>query len=1000
MNERLPPSELVPTSSGAPSRKRGSARLVLPVERDGTSRRTFLKRAGYGVAAATLAGCSRAPVRHVVPRLSGTEGAPAGKPVWIATTCGGCAAGCGVLAKCVDGRPVKLEGLPGHPVSQGGLCAVGQAQVLSLYDSHRFGAPVVAGVKSDWATLDATVASKLESARGRVRLLTGTISGPSTRAWIAEFCSKFDAKHVEYDALSASAIAAAHSRTHEVRAVPGYRFDRARVVASFGADFLGTWISPVQFAADWRKARTFEAARPAVAKHWQIEARTSMTGLRADRREGLAPWETGDALAELCDALATRRGTPSRLATGSSRAWIAELAGELWEARGAALVVCDDADPAVQILVNQANEHLASYGATVDLTAPCRARLGDDAELRTLLSDMAAGTVGALVVVGCNPAYDLVAANFGAAAANVPFIVAVAPMADETTAAAHAVAPQLHALESWDDAEPTTGTLCLTQPAIAPLRGGRTARECLARWCGDARPDAELLRDHWKTAILVGPGFEPAFDRALETGWTNRWGVRTTKPRFVAAAVAAPLHRSEPEAGALAVVVYPKVAMLDGSQAHNAWLHELPDPVTKTTWDNYACLSPATAARLGVTTGDVVRVTSAGVGPVELPAHVQPGQHDGIVAIAQGYGRRGTDRFAFVGPQWLESKPTVDVGGAVGKSAAAFQVLDERGLVSSGRTATVAPIGGRHPLACTQDHHSLHVPEHLAPPDGKVRHAVRTVALADWRKDPAHAVPRHHEPADVDLWPADHETKGHRWGMVIDLAQCNGCSACVVACQAENNIPVVGKDEVLRHREMQWLRIDRYYEGEGGSVSASQQPMTCQHCANAPCETVCPVLATVHSSEGLNQQVYNRCVGTRYCANNCPYKVRRFNWFDYPRDDAFQNLGLNPIVTVRTRGVMEKCSLCVQRIQDGKAEAKRRGLPYADGDVTTACQQSCPVRAITFGDLNDAKSEVSGRAADGRAYQVLAELNVKPGVSYLADVRDRPAGGEAGDHGG
>jgi Fe-S-cluster-containing dehydrogenase component len=977
-----------------------TADLVLPVEREGTSRRTFLRCAGFGVAAATLASCTRAPVRNIVPRLQGTEGAPPGRAIRIATTCGGCAAGCGVLAKVVDGRPVKLEGLPGHPVSDGALCAVGQAQVLSLYDGLRLAAPTVGGTKTSWADADRAVAAKLEGGRGRVRLLTGTVNGPSTRAWIAAFCERFGARHVVHDALSASSIADAHAATHGVRAVPRYRFDRARVVASFGADFLGTWISPVEFARGRRTARALDGAPPSAAqasKHWQIEARTSMTGLRADRRVRLAPWETGATLASLHDALVAKSGLSLALSTGGAPAFVAELADELWAARGESLVVADDADPAALAVVNAVNELLGNYGHTLDLAEPSQAKLGDDGAVRALVDEMKAGGVGALVVAGSNPAYDLVAAEFAAAAAKVPFVVVLAPLADETTALAHAVLPQSHALESWDDAEPVAGVLGLAQPAIPPLRDGRTLRACLAAWCGDARTDAELLRDHWRREVLKSGWSDAAFDRALEAGFVRRTAPTPTPAHFRPAAVVAPPRRAAPAAGTFAALLYAKVGLLGGCQAHNAWLQELPDPVSKVAWDNYACVSPASAAALGVATGDVVRLSADGVPPLEIPALVQEGQHDGVVALAVGYGRAGTDRFAHVGPEWLESRPTVEAGGTVGRSVAAFAARVGGAPIA----LRVERTGATRPLACTQDHHTLRVPEHLAPRDGKVRDAARTITFATWTKDPAHAVEKHAPAGAADLWPADHVATGHRWGMAIDLAACDGCSACVVACQAENNVPVVGKDEVLRHREMHWLRIDRYYDGEGDDVSAAQQPMTCQHCANAPCETVCPVLATSHSSEGLNQQTYNRCVGTRYCANNCPYKVRRFNWFDYPREDLLQNLALNPDVTVRTRGVMEKCSLCVQRIQGAKADAKRRGAPYADGDAKTACQETCPAGAIVFGDLNDPVSEVSRRTADGRAYQVLAELNVRPAVSYLADVRNRPARREEGNgHGG
>ncbi len=487
-----------------------------------------------------------------------------------------------------------------------------------------------------------------------------------------------------------------------------------------------------------------------------------------------------------------------------------------------------------------------------------------------------------------------------------------------------------------------------------------------------------------------GIAFDSAFDRVLHDGHVIVAAGRGAAPVFRAERVSSAPRTTAPADGTLAVVLYPKVAMLDGSQAHNAWLHELPDPVTKTTWDNYACLAPETAERLGVETGDVVRISADGVPAIDLPALVQPGQHVGVVAVAVGYGRLGTDRFTRIGPQWLESEPTVAEGGTVGRSSAPLAILDERGFRITGRVARVERTGRREVLACTQDHHTLEVPKHLAPAHGEVRDAVRTTTFAKWVADPAKAIARHRPPA-ADLWAPDHANAGPRWGMAIDLSACSGCSGCVIACQAENNVPAVGRDEVRRHREMHWIRIDRYYAGEGDATSASHQPLMCQHCANAPCETVCPVLATVHSAEGLNQQIYNRCVGTRYCANNCPYKTRRFNWFDYPREDRLQNLALNPDVTVRSRGVMEKCSLCVQRIQSAKAEAKRSGVALADGDIRTACQQSCPAGAIVFGDLSDPASAASRLVAQGRAYAVLGEINVKPSVTYLADVRNASA---------
>jgi molybdopterin-containing oxidoreductase family iron-sulfur binding subunit len=433
--------------------------------------------------------------------------------------------------------------------------------------------------------------------------------------------------------------------------------------------------------------------------------------------------------------------------------------------------------------------------------------------------------------------------------------------------------------------------------------------------------------------------------------------------------------------------------MLDGRHAHNPWLQELPDPVTKIVWDNYASVSPATAARLGLQESGVVRLEADGAG-IELPVHVQPGQHDGAIAVALGYGRKGTDRFTRIGPQWFEAEPIVPPGGLVGKNAAPFLRFAGGALEYDNVPVTVTATGKSHPLVSTQEHHSLHVPEHLAPRNRERRPIVQETTLGEYTKDPSAGSFGRHEA--VSLWPEEHTYDGSHWGMAIDLSACTGCSACLVGCMAENNIPVVGKDEVRRNREMTWIRIDRYYTEQDGRFSVAHQPMLCQHCGNAPCETVCPVLATVHSKEGLNQQVYNRCVGTRYCSNNCPYKVRRFNWFEYPHGDDLHRLVLNPDVTVRERGVMEKCSFCVQRIQEAKINAKKNGLPVKDGDIQPACQQSCPARAIVFGDMNNPESQLAQRMKDERFYRVLEETGVRPSVGYMTLVRD--SGEEGGRH--
>jgi molybdopterin-containing oxidoreductase family iron-sulfur binding subunit len=656
--------------------------------------------------------------------------------------------------------------------------------------------------------------------------------------------------------------------------------------------------------------------------------------------------------------------------------------------------------------VNFLNHLLGNYGATLDLTQPSLQRQGSDRDLEALLQELHAGKVSVLFLYGVNPVVELPGgAELASALKRVPTIVSFAPRLDETAGLAHAVCPDHHFLESWQDAEAVSGTVGLFQPTIHPLGNTRSILESLAAWTGSPAAAYDLLREHWERSIFPRQhrerSFQAFWDRAVQTGFVEVAPGRVPVQAF-RAAVVRPIPRADRSpAGTFALVLYPKVGILDGRHAQNPWLQELPDPISKVAWDNYACLSPAAAARFGVAEGDVVRLEVAGgdgkVAPLELPVHLQPGQHDAVVAVALGYGRRGTERFAKIGPQWLLARPGVGEGGVVGKDAAPLLLLRGGALRYTRMDLRLVRTGAKHPLACTQDHHRITAPKNLPVVGGAPRPIVRETTLPILLKLPAGSRPEG-ETETQDLWPPDHPTPVHRWAMAIDLSACTGCSACVIACQAENNIPVVGKDEVLRHREMHWLRIDRYYAGED-EVDVIHQPMLCQQCDTAPCETVCPVLATVHSQEGLNQQIYNRCVGTRYCANNCPYKTRRFNWFAYARDDRLQNLALNPDVTVRSRGVMEKCTFCIQRIQEAKIEAKQRRVPLADGAVQPACQQSCPARAIVFGDLNDPKSQVAQWMKSPRRYRVLEEMNFRPVVGYLQVVRNRGETEETRRHG-
>jgi Fe-S-cluster-containing dehydrogenase component len=708
----------------------------------------------------------------------------------------------------------------------------------------------------------------------------------------------------------------------------------------------------------------------------------SLSGSNADRRIVMRPSAHGVTAVALLRQVAERAGlaVPAFEADAAvDAAAVAAAADALWRDAGRSLVVSGSNDPAVQVVVHAINALLGNIGTTVDIDAPSHQKQGDDRAMSALVGEMEAGEVHALLIYGANPAYDHpAAARFIRAMESVALTVSFADRLDETAAHCHAVCPDHHFLEAWGDAEPVAGCFSLAQPTMAPLFDTRATQDTLLTWLG-RRPDYySYIRDRWRSDRFPTQTrfttFDEFWDRTLHDGVFDtpsapgavQRGERRSlvdASEAAARAITADYRGRAAAASEDELELYATVGLTDGRHANNPWLQELPDPVTKVTWGNYAAVSAAAASRLGIEAGDVLRV-SAGDHVVELPALIQPGQSEHTVSIALGYGRQRAGR----------------VGTGVGANLFPFVAETANGRVY-GRTAIhVVKTGAQRVLAATQTHHSQ-----------EERPIVRTItrdALLE------------HGPGRADLhvptlYPP-REGSEHHWAMAVDLNACTGCSACVTACQAENNVPVVGADEVARGREMHWIRIDRYYGGENGNLTTAVQPMMCQHCENAPCETVCPVLATVHSSDGINQQIYNRCVGTRYCENNCPYKVRRFNWFqyagneqfDYTLTDPLERMVLNPDVVVRARGVMEKCSLCIQRIQSEKLSARRDGRALADGAIETACGQACPADAIVFGDLNDPKSRVSTLRASRRHFTVLEHLGTRPNVGYLMRVTD------------
>jgi len=937
------------------------------------TRRDFLSMMGFSLGAAGLAAC-RAPVQHAVPLPVGSDTIIPGVANYYATTCRGCASSCGLLVKQRDGRPIKVDGNPDSPVFGGGSCATGQATVLSLYDDERLRGPMVGDKAGEWEEVDRRVLEALEQSKAagrKIVLLSGTINSPSTREILGEWSQRFPTfAHVTYDPLSLSALRAASQQAFGEAVVPHYAFDRARVIVALEADFLGTWLSPVEFSRQYARARR-SLAEPLL--HVQVESGLSITGTNADQRIPVAPSELGGVAVGLLARVATRArvGGVADLPGGANARKLDDIAEALWKHRGASLIVSGSRDVNVQIVVHALNVLLGNVGQTVDVTSPSLQRQGDDAAMAALVADMNAGRVGTLILHGANPLYDYPdAARFREGLRKVGLVVSLGDRRDETAAEAHVIAPDHHFLESWGDAEPVAGYFSLSQPLIAPLHATRAAQDSLLRWLGTDPGYYTRLRAFWRASIFPRVtqkdqgdlDFDPFWDRTLERGFAVAPVEDKPQPDFKAnfkKAAAAVAGEAGSGGRGAELHFYESVAMRDGRAGNNPWLQELADPVSKVTWSNYAAVAESMANELGVKGGDVIAVKT-GLGELALPVVVQPGQHARTISVAYGYGRTRAGK----------------VGD--GRGVSVFPLAAARIL-----PATVTKTDRRAPLASTQSQFTL---DYMHP-------VVEETTYAELARGKQGEKPEKEELPN--LWTERLEGE-HSWGMSIDQNLCTGCSACVVSCQAENNVPVVGEDQIRRVRTMAWLRLDHYYSGPVDNPQSMHQPMLCQHCQHAPCETVCPVLATTTSSEGINQQVYNRCIGTRYCLNNCPYKVRRFNWYNYTDNDAFDfnmasplgRMVLNPDVTVRSRGVMEKCSLCVQRIQLAKNTALKERRELVDGDIQSACQQACPTGAIVFGDLKDPKSRVS-RLLDGpRTYKVLEDLGTRPNIGYLKKIRN------------
>ena len=964
------------------------------VDGSGTHRRDFLKMLGFGVAAVSLAACE-SPVKKTIPYLNKPEDVEPTIANWYASTYTDGGDYASILVKTREGRPIKIEGNKLSSVSKGTLSGRAHASVLSLYDNEKLKGPQAAGKATDWASLDSAFTAKLAevaSKGGQIRIVSNTILSPTTKKVIADFAAKYPTtQHITYDANSAFGLTAAHGGI-----LPAIDFSQAKTIVSLGADFLGTWIAPTEFAAQWaitRRVGSDKEGKKTMSRHYQFETILSNTGANADYRATYKPSQEGLVAITLYNAVAKLTGAATVAGAAVKVDHLDKAAKDLVASKGASLVVSGSIDPEVQKIVAATNALVGAYGTTINAGQAVHYRQGNDVAMSSFIKEAAAGSIAAVIFYNANPVYNH--PQGGALAAALPKVglsLATNDRADETASLCQFIAPDSHFLESWNDAEPKAGFYSLTQPTISTIFKTRQAQASFLTWAGLGNDFAGYLESNWEKNILKGG----------KVAWNNALHDGVFEPNAISVSAASPSVDVNASAGAIAktysassteleIAVYEKVGLGTGSQANNPWLQEFPEPVSKACWDNYATISQPTATKLNLKQGDVVEVSAKGY-KVSLPVLVQPGQAQDTVAIAIGYGRTKAGKSA----------------DGVGVNAYPF-------LASGALVATISPTGETKDIAQTQTHQTVMARQAV----------VQETVLGDFVKNPLSG--RYNptvltsegkkDATDISLWNG-HKYNNHAWGMVIDLNTCTGCSACVVSCSAENNVPVVGRQEVINRREMHWMRIDRYYSSDAevedlkGLEIASDnpevvfQPMLCQHCNNAPCETVCPVLATTHSTEGLNQMTYNRCIGTRYCANNCPYKVRRFNWFRYFQTDEFDfhfnnDLGrmvINPDVTVRSRGVMEKCSMCVQRIQEGKLTAKKEKRRPVDGEIQVACAQSCPTNAITFGDMNDPASAISKLLEvekEGRAYHVIEEINVKPNISYLMKVRNKDTKKEA-----
>jgi MoCo/4Fe-4S cofactor protein with predicted Tat translocation signal len=949
----------------------GASELTDPV-----SRRTFVRLMGASLALAGVTACTRQPAETIVPYVRQPESMVPGKPLYFATAAPLAGYATPVLVESHEGRPTKVEGNPDHPVNRGSTDVFAQASVLDLYDPDRSQALTWRGEIRPWGAFLTAIKAAVEAKRGvdgdGVRLLTGSVTSPTLAGQLSQLLAEFPAmKWHRYEPVGRDAVREGARLAFGEDVDVHYRLHQAQVVVALDADLLGSGPTSLRHGREFAEGRRVTGGRREMNRLYAIEPTPSATGFAADHRLPARAGSVGPFA--LC--LGAALGVPGSVAVPLPTelgSWIQPLARDLQTHRGASIVAAGDGQPAaVHALAHAINQALGNVGRTVFYTEPVEAGPADQgASLRQLAADMDAGKVATLVILDANPVYSAPAdLKFDERLmGKVPLRIHLGLHHDETAAFCHWHIPAAHYLESWSDARAADGTVSLIQPLIAPLYNGRTVHEVVGAMVSQqsGQSSHDIVRGYWQRRTgLQDAEFERFWRRSLHDGLV----ADTAAPeKAVTARPVDPGAIARPRQD-VEIVFRPDPTVFDGRFANNGWLQELPKPHTTLTWDNAALMSASTATRLGVAREDVVELACRGR-HVEAPVWIQPGQAEDSITVHLGYGRTRAGR----------------VGSGAGFNANAIRTSAapwfEGGL-------EIRRTGERARLAVTQNQQVM-----------EGRAIVRSAPLEEFRRQPDFAHHQVEAPArSMTLYP-EHEYKGYAWGMAIDLNTCIGCNACVVACQAENNIPVVGRVEVSRGHRMHWLRVDRYYSGSPERPTAHSQPVPCMHCENAPCELVCPVAATSHSDEGLNDMTYNRCVGTRYCSNNCPYKVRRFNFFLYQDwDTPTLKMLRNPDVSVRSRGVMEKCTYCVQRINAAKIEAEKENRPVRDGEIVTACEAACPPQAIVFGNVNDPDSRVAKLKAEPLNYGVLEDLNTRPRTTYLAAVRnpnpEMPGDGQA-----